>query len=155
MTESKLATKPCEACPYRKDAPKGFWAPQEFLSLVRNDHPMGATFGCHLNSARKEQDACVGWLADQKRRGVPNARLAWTIQGVPGIGVREGCVADAARFEAIDETDPNLYGSIDEMVLDNVGRSFPTRSVKAKRLVRKLERKERKVRKTEEGSDKS
>jgi hypothetical protein len=132
---TKLATKPCEACPYRKDAPKGLWAPQEFLNLVRNDHAMGNAFGCHLNSAREEQDVCVGWLADQKRRGVPNVRQRLVLSGemAPASSPPE-----VARFEAVDESDANLYESIDEMVLANLGKSFPSRNVKAKRLVKKL-----------------
>jgi len=130
----KLATKPCEACPYRKDAPKGVWADREFLNLVRNDHSMGNTFGCHLNTAREEQDVCVGWLADQKRRGVPNIQQRVALTGL----MAPVSPPEVARFEAVDENDANLYKSIDEMVLANLGKSFPSRNVKAKRLVHKL-----------------
>jgi len=44
----------------------------------------------------------------------------------------------AALYERVDETDPNLYGSIAEMVAANAGRPFPTRAPKARKLVAKL-----------------
>lgn len=125
--------KPCEACPYRKDAPTGIWDAAEFANVQAQDHQFGNTFGCHLGATRPKEEwqPCVGWLADQKRRGVPNINLRLVLISNKSAG---------PVFEKVNEDDPNLYGSIDEMVRANVGKRFPNRAPKAKRLVAKLEK---------------
>ncbi len=125
-------SKPCAACPYRRDTPTGVWSPEEYERLLANDgHDMGATYGCHLNSARPESEGepCAGWLADQKRRGVPSIRLRMVLMTTPDA---------ATLYEKIDDKDPSLYGSIEEMVRANMGKRFPRRNTKARRLLSKL-----------------
>lgn len=126
---SALATKPCAACPYLRSAPKGFWSQEEFLNVVEQDHPLGHRFGCHLNASREHQDTCVGWLADQKRRGTPNLILRVRLS-------RDGREKD--RFEQVETKGCGLYGSVAAMVRANLGRAFPARSPKAQALARKL-----------------
>ena len=126
-----LASKPCAACPYLKSAPRGFWSPSEFANVKAQDHLQGRQFGCHLNAAREHKDSCVGWLADQKRRGIPN------------LGLRVELVNDEEelkRFNAINENDDELFPSIEAMVRANNGKLFPKRSLPAQRLVKKLKR---------------
>lgn len=127
--------RPCDACPYRRDTPPGIWAREEYERLLVNDSdPMrGATYGCHLNTARPADDAqpCAGWLADQKRRGTPSIQLRMVLITTPDA---------MALYEKIDDAAPNLYGSIAEMVAANVGRRFPNQVAKARRLIAKLER---------------
>lgn len=123
---STLPHKPCAACPYRKDAPRGFWDPSHFADVIAQDHDVGHAFGCHLGPVDGKQDSCIGWLADQKRRNVPN------------IGTRLRIITSADerdRFERIDENDPNLYQSIAAMVRANRGRRFPKRDAKARGLL--------------------
>lgn len=132
-------TKPCEACPYRRDAPTGVWDAAEFENVKAQDHDFGNTFGCHLDATRPKEDwqPCVGWLADQKRRGVPNIPLRMMLMTTPGA---------VDVFEAVNENDPKLYASIEEMVAANAGKRFPSRAPKAKRLVAKLEKRPRAAR---------
>ncbi len=124
--------RPCEACPYRRDTPVGIWSAEEYQDLIAKDgSAMGSVYGCHLNAARPSDEAqpCAGFLADQKRRGVPS------------IALRLALVSNASAaecFEQVDERDPTLYESIREMVDANVGRAFPTASPKARRLLKKL-----------------
>lgn len=127
-----LPHKPCAACPYRKDAPRGFWDPSHFADVVAQDRDFGHAFGCHLGPVDGKQDSCIGWLADQKRRGVPNLGTRMRLCMVPD---------ELARFERIDEDDPNLYPTIAAMVRANRGKRFPNRDTKAQALIAKLEKK--------------
>lgn len=73
------AREPCACCPYRKDAPLRHWDKAEFVDLLAADaDPMGgAVYGCH-NHAKlppEERGPCVGWLIDQRERGVPSIKL--------------------------------------------------------------------------------
>jgi hypothetical protein len=73
------ARKPCASCPYRKDVPIGTWHRSEFENLLANDadEMNGSLFGCHKYRHRppEEHEACVGWVLDQKARGIPAIRL--------------------------------------------------------------------------------
>lgn len=117
-----MSAKPCGTCPYRRSTPLGVWDKAEYDNLKRQDaQQFGSTFGCHL----KDGSVCRGWAADQIRRGVPS------------ISLRMQIITDkelAAVFRDIDENDPDLYSSIDEMCEANEGRAFPTRSKKARKL---------------------
>lgn len=127
-------TKPCEACPFRRDAPLGFWSPVEFLSLLERDEPTGSMFLCHLSTSKTARAAhlCGGWLADQVHRGIPNLLL------------RVELMTDETAKELvsrIDGNDPTLYGSIQDMVLANLrAKRFPARNPHARRLLQKLGR---------------
>lgn len=62
-----VASRPCASCPYRRDAPSGLWAEDEYIKLLRYDGEIidqvasGATttFGCH----QRDGHLCAGWLA--------------------------------------------------------------------------------------------
>lgn len=115
--------KPCGTCPYRRSTPVGVWDQAEYDNLREQDRREfgGALFGCHL----KDGSLCRGWLADQKRRGVRS------------ISLRLKLMTDAKAvelFEAVDDADPDLYDSIDEMIEANDGKPFPERSRKARKL---------------------
>ncbi|WP_438453364.1 DUF6283 family protein [Streptomyces asiaticus] len=60
------APRPCNSCPYRRDAPSGIWAQEEYDKLRRYDAPTPdqpqALFQCH--QADGDSDArriCAGW----------------------------------------------------------------------------------------------
>ena len=117
---------PCGTCPYRRSTPLGVWYASEYERLQREDgEQFGSVFGCHAYDGT----ICRGWLADQKRRGVPciTLRLRLTRRG-----------QDADTFAGVDENDPDLYCSIAEMVRANEARAFPGRNRKARALKRRL-----------------
>ena len=117
------SAKACGTCPYRRSTPLGVWDKTEYDNLREQDgQQFGKTFGCHLN----DDSVCRGWVADQKRRGVPSISLRMQLAtNHKGIG---------ELFQAIDEDDSDLYSSIDEMCEANEGRAFPRRSKKAQKL---------------------
>lgn len=126
---------PCDTCPYRRSTPVGIWDPAEYENLQRQDaDPFGSTFGCHKDAGKERPAVCRGWLADQKRRGVPSMRLRLQLARDPAL---------QEQFEAVDENDPDLYSSIAEMSLTNSGAMFPERSPKARLLREKLARRVR------------
>lgn len=56
-----IRSVPCTACPYRRDAPPGLWAPDEYAKLPPYDldtayQPHGA-FACHATP----EALCHGW----------------------------------------------------------------------------------------------
>lgn len=120
---------PCDTCPYRRSTPLGIWSKAEYENLQRQDADEmgGACFGCHKDPSGKT--SCRGWLADQKRRGVPSIQLRLSLLTN---------VDTIAAFEAVDDTDPDLYDSISEMVEANRDKQFPRRSAKAARLALRL-----------------
>lgn len=59
---------PCACCPYRRDAPLGKWHASHFLELAENDRKQfGPVYSCHC----RDGNPCVGWVLDQRRRGLP------------------------------------------------------------------------------------
>lgn len=71
-------TRPCENCPYRKDAPRKHWDRSEFEHLLEMEgSQLGSLYACHkLGKVDvKMRGVCAGWLLDQKRRGIPSIRL--------------------------------------------------------------------------------
>ncbi len=105
---------PCASCPYRRDAPRGMWHPEEFTGVLVNDrNPVGAVFGCHEFNKRpaEEHRPCAGWLLDQKRRNVPNLRLRLML----------GNSDEAAQcFNEANEDGVDLFDSIKEMIDENM-----------------------------------
>lgn len=102
--------KPCASCPYRKDAPLGFWDKSHFDKLSADDaDPLnGAIYQCHGTRKRPEgTDVCAGWLLDQKRRNIPSIQLRLAL-----FRSKQAC----DLLEAVDPGELELYGSIDEMV---------------------------------------
>lgn len=74
-----IRTSPCNACPYRKDAPSGVWAEHEYEKLRAYDNGTGeqpiAPFSCH---ATPEQH-CHGWAVVHSRRGHEHDLLAFRV----------------------------------------------------------------------------
>lgn len=99
-------TKPCNNCPYRKDAPLRHWDVKEFTNLLEKDSDiMGALFGCH----KKDGNVCVGWLMNQDKRNLPS------------IALRISLSKNNITVEYLDslKSDSEMYGSVKEMILAN------------------------------------
>lgn len=90
MTEESSGPRktPCSTCPYRKNAPSGVWAPEEYAKLPEYDRPTGeqpsAAFKCHHATG----ELCAGWVAYTD----PIERLALR------LGVMRGDI-DPATFD--------------------------------------------------------
>jgi hypothetical protein len=96
---------------------------------------MGAMFGCHLSASPENSTTCVGWLIDQKRRGVPNVRLRVRLAVDP---------RERALFESVD-VNTNTYESIEDMCRANAGKRFPTADAKARQLADRIDAKARRI----------
>jgi hypothetical protein len=60
------APRPCDSCPYRRDAPSGVWAHEEYEKLRRYDAPTpqqsAGLFQCHQSDANSPgRRICAGW----------------------------------------------------------------------------------------------
>ncbi len=76
--KSPHGESPCASCPYRKDAPLAHWDASHFFQvLASEEQQFGDMFNCHGHIKKKPEDRgfCIGWLLDQKNRGVPNINL--------------------------------------------------------------------------------
>lgn len=111
MTE--YLREPCKSCPYRVDVPVGFWHRSEFQNLLAHDaNPyLGAVFNCHQDRLLPERRRryCVGWLLDQRRRGLPSIQLR--------LSLRDN--DDAPALEELTDGGHELYGSIEELCAAN------------------------------------
>lgn len=57
-----MTIRPCGNCPWRKDAPRGYWHPEHFRAIARECRDDGThTMGCH-KSTPERQMVCAGWL---------------------------------------------------------------------------------------------
>jgi hypothetical protein len=99
--------EPCTSCPYRTDAPLQLWSREEFVNLLDKDvSQMGSTFGCHeYNKRRDEAQVCIGWLLDQRERGVPSINFRLALIRNPAA---RACLKEAS-------SPAPLYDSIEEM----------------------------------------
>ena len=71
---------PCGNCPYRKDAPREHWHPDEFKKLIASDRSvLGSVFLCHKQNGH----VCVGWLLNQRARNVPSLALRLALMSGP------------------------------------------------------------------------
>ena len=106
--------RPCENCPYRTDAPRQLWHPDEFRKVraSEQDPVMGAMFDCHKGKDRlqAEHRLCVGWLLDQKKRNVPSIQLRLLL-----MNKKEA----SALFERISARGLKLFSSIAAMCRAN------------------------------------
>ena len=103
--------EPCKSCPYRRDTRVGFWHPEEFDNLQAKDRdPIGSVFGCHGTIKHADPSVCIGWLLDQKRRGLPSLVLR--------VRLAQDAEARGCHEEATDGGHA-LYDSIEEMVAAN------------------------------------
>lgn len=95
-----IEREPCAKCPYRVDAPRGLWDPHEFLQLYVNEmRQTGATYACHKYGKVEpaERSYCVGWLLDQRRRGVRNVGLRLRLAVVPEFGDELATLSDGGH----------------------------------------------------------
>jgi hypothetical protein len=100
--------EPCKSCPYRTDAPLELWSPEEFEDLLQKDRSrMGTIYGCHKARHQPAEDAqvCVGWLINQRERGIPSIALRLKLMSDPAA---VGCLNEAS-------SPVPLYESIEEM----------------------------------------
>ncbi len=102
-------TKPCQNCPYRKDAPLALWDRQEFLTLLQHDKELfGKVYGCHKN----DKSICRGFLMDQDRRNIPNmaVRLALLNAGVTRVYM-DALTCPSGMYSSIEEmAEANFLG---------------------------------------------
>lgn len=114
---------PCSSCPYRRDAKLGFWAEAEFTKLHQNlgdaGNVKGSVYGCHADGKKPDDEVrpCIGWMLDQKRRGVESIPLRIAL-----------IMSKAAEdlFERISDAGLDLYESAEEMIRENL-RAIRTR----------------------------
>lgn len=77
MSRARM-TRPCENCPYRKDAPRRYWNRAEFVGVLESEQAqLGKIYSCHKHAALPESERgfCAGWLLNQKKRGCPSIAL--------------------------------------------------------------------------------
>lgn len=88
---SAVRSGPCTACPYRRDAPSGLWASEEYDKLPPYDEPTFAQpiepFMCHATP----DHYCHGWAVVHTSRGHDRDLLALRFRppdnDVPDAGV--------------------------------------------------------------------
>lgn len=113
---------PCASCPYRCDAPLAMWSKVEFDNLRAQDaNEMGGrAFDCHQGKAKPHdsRSPCIGWLLDQRERGVQSIQLRLTLMTQPKA---------AEHFRQISPGKHKLYANISEMIEANYpgGRDRP------------------------------
>jgi len=80
-----VRSEPCTACPYRRDAPSGLWAAEEYAKLRGYDAPTAqqplAPFACHATP----DHYCHGWAVCHSTRGHDCELLALRLAGVATI----------------------------------------------------------------------
>lgn len=122
--------RPCENCPWRVDAPRGYWDPQHFVDIFRNCQDDGLNIMlCHKSGALpKEQRPdvpCQGWIR---------------VMGFSAIGVRILVMRNQVSMEEVEDTaGPKLFATFVKMLRANNipvprrSQAVPVRRVKARR----------------------
>jgi hypothetical protein len=106
-----IRSKPCLACPYRRDVPSGVWAATEYEKLRVYDEPTMdqpfAPFMCHATP----EHMCNGWAVVHTSRGHAYDLLALRMRGNPDIPVSDIAMwpsgNDAADHGEEDIEDPS------------------------------------------------
>ncbi|MCB1282560.1 MAG: hypothetical protein KDB18_13640, partial [Salinibacterium sp.] len=82
MTTAEHRREPCSNCPFRRSARLAHWHPTEYIKLHQMEKSEGqfgesGLFNCHKDRSKpaNERQLCVGWLQDQRRKGVPSLAL--------------------------------------------------------------------------------
>lgn len=110
--------EPCGNCPFRRSAPLAYWHPDEYRRLLdiksREDGGHGSVFNCHKDRQKPpgERGLCVGWLLDQRRRGIPSIALRIRLIGRPDL---------VQQLEEI-RGEEDCYSSVEETVAANLKR---------------------------------
>jgi Family of unknown function (DUF6283) len=80
-----VRSEPCTACPYRRDAPSGLWAADEYAKLRDYDAPTAqqplAAFRCHATP----DHYCHGWAVCHSTRGHAHELIALRLAHVDTI----------------------------------------------------------------------
>jgi len=100
----------CDNCPWRVDAPRGYWDPQHFVDIWRNCQDDGTNIMlCHKSRAmlkeRRGEVPCQGWIR---------------VMGFDAIGVRLLVMRGQATFEEVEDKDgPELFPTFTAMMRAN------------------------------------
>jgi hypothetical protein len=93
---------PCADCPWRKDAPKGYWHPSHFLSVWFSCQDDGQSLMlCHQSKKQKRKIICAGYAL---------------IVGYKSIGLRMANLDGKYDPNDYDACGIPLHGSFDEMM---------------------------------------
>ena len=122
MTDRTERREPCGNCPFRRSAPLAHWAPDHYVMLrdiQRDERDFGYSliFACHKDDGRpsSDQGLCVGWMLDQRRRGVPSLALRME------LAIGEDADALAVQLEKING-DADCYETVEDLVRVNLVR---------------------------------
>lgn len=92
------------ACPWRKDAPPGYWDRSHFENIARECRGDGmTTMLCH-KSTKERPIICAGWAA---------------VVGFDSIGLRLAAISKRYDPEKLNIEGLTLYRSMDEMIRAN------------------------------------
>jgi hypothetical protein len=117
VTTTKVR-RPCANCPWRVDAPRGYWDPQHFVDIWKHCQDDGLNIMlCHKANAMPEEQRdsvpCQGWIR---------------VLGFEAIGVRLLVLREEVTDEEIrDPGGPDLFPSFAAMMRANK-ISLPRRS---------------------------
>jgi hypothetical protein len=112
VTSAEIAKlrRPCESCPWRVDAPRGYWDPQHFVDIWRNCKDDGMhVMLCHKSTALPKEERgeipCQGWIR---------------VMGFSAIGVRLLALRNAVTPEEVEDKDgPELFPTFAAMLRAN------------------------------------
>ena len=113
MTAPATTTKlrrACANCPWRVDAPRGYWDPQHFVDIWRNCQDDGTNIMlCHKSSALPKEERgevpCQGWIR---------------VMSFDSIGVRILAMQNKITVEEVEDRDgPDLFKSFAAMMRSN------------------------------------
>lgn len=105
--------RPCSSCPWRVDAPRGFWDPAHFADIWKNCQDDGVIpMGCHKSTGNK-RIPCQGWVR---------------VMGFDSIGVRIlAMIGEITLAEVKDRKGPELFPDFAAMLRANKIR-LPSRN---------------------------
>ena len=113
MTTDAATTKlrrACSNCPWRVDAPRGYWDSQHFVDIFKNCQNDGFhTMLCHKSTALSKEERgnvpCQGWIR---------------VMGLEAIGVRILVMQGKATLEEVEDRDgPELFPTFTAMMRAN------------------------------------
>lgn len=109
---SEKLRRPCDNCPWRKDAPRQYWDSQHFIDIWRNCQDDGQhVMLCHksnnLPKGAKDPNAppCQGWIR---------------VMGFQAVGVRILAMTGKISVEEVEDRDgPELFKTFAAMLRAN------------------------------------
>jgi Family of unknown function (DUF6283) len=98
--------RPCDNCPWRVDAPRGFWDPSHFEEIYRNCQDDGMhVMLCHKSKPGKIELPCQGWAR---------------VMGTAAIGVRILLIKGTLTIaEVMDRRGQRLFRTFAAMLRAN------------------------------------